>query len=163
MRREKSMHIRSAFAPEATELSALAMQSKAHWGYCAADLEAWRDDLCISERDIASSHVYVASSDDVVQGFYLLRGAAPDAQRDMQLEHLWVSPSQMGKGVGRALLAHATAKAAALGALAITIDADPHAQPFYLACGAITVGAIAAPLPNQADRVRPQMLIRTQS
>lgn len=74
MPREKSVHIRSAFACEASELSALAMQSKAHWGYCAADLEAWRDDLCIATADIASSHVYVAADDDVVQGFFTTLG-----------------------------------------------------------------------------------------
>ena len=39
------------------------------------------------------------------------------------------------------------------------IDADPHAERFYLACGALRVGAVPAPLEGEPQRVRPQMAL----
>ena len=76
-----------------------------------------------------------------------------------QLEHFWVAPENMGCGVGRALLAHAVGIAASGGAQALAIDADPNAEPFYLACGALRVGAVAAPTEGAPSRARPQLLL----
>lgn len=39
----------------------------------------------------------------------------------------------------------------------ITIDADPNAEAFYLACGVIRVGHVAAPIFADPSRVRPQL------
>ena len=78
------------------------------------------------------------------------------------LEHFWVLPGQMGKGVGRALLVYARGLAAAGGANRISIDADPYAERFYRACGANTVDIKAAPIPGMPQRVRPQMLLATK-
>jgi hypothetical protein len=38
----------------------------------------------------------------------------------------------------------------------LRVDADPHAERFYLACGAVSIGTVAAPIAGQPDRVRPQ-------
>ncbi|WP_411431025.1 GNAT family N-acetyltransferase [Deinococcus ficus] len=40
-------------------------------------------------------------------------------------------PAAMGRGVGRALWAHMVAELRARGPRAVTLDADPHALPFY--------------------------------
>jgi GNAT superfamily N-acetyltransferase len=53
----------------------------------------------------------------------------------LRLEHLWVLPDWMGQGIGRALFRHAAERAAARGALSLTIEADPNAEPFYLPHG----------------------------
>ena len=42
----------------------------------------------------------------------------------------------------------------------LTIDADPNAELFYLAYGAIRTGTIAAPIEGVPDRVRSQLHFR---
>lgn len=147
------IRIRAARIGEARRLSELALRSKAHWSYTAEQIKRWREDLRVTPLQIRKSLVQVAELDGVVAGFFVLEGAAPDSS----LEHFWVLPAMMGRGVGRALLARAAALAAAGGASAILIDADPHAEAFYQACGAIRVGTLAAPIDGQPERLRPQL------
>ena len=150
--------IRRARPGEAPTLSAIAFESKAHWRYSRAQLAAWRDDLAVAADTISSCHAYVADVDARPVGFFVLTPSSPH----WELEHLWVLPRAMGRGVGRALLLHATEIAAAGGARAIRIDADPNAEPFYLACGARLVGRRPAPIAADALRERPQLLLRTR-
>jgi GNAT superfamily N-acetyltransferase len=147
--------IRRALEGEAAALTAIAVQAKAHWGYTGAQLAAWREELTILPGTVASCPTCVAENESGLVGFFCL---AP-APIHWTLEHFWVLPSAMGKGVGRALLARAAALANEGGAQAIAIDADPNAEAFYLACGARRVGALSAPLVGQAQRVRPQLLL----
>jgi predicted N-acetyltransferase YhbS len=70
---------------------------------------------------------------------------------------------QLGQGVGRALLAQALGHARAAGHAALHIDADPHAEAFYRRCGAMRIGATAAPIDGQPQRVRPQLRLSTQA
>ena len=63
-------------------------------------------------------------------------------------------------GIGRALLAHAVNTARFAGASSIIIDADPNAEPFYVACGAVRRGIVAAPVVGDPARVRPQLSLR---
>src|SRR5262249_62084988 len=109
--------------------------------YSREDIERWRPDLAVGAADIAANPTFVAELEDAVVGFYLL---VPGANA-WALEHLWVSPSFAHRGIGRALLAHAVATARRAGASSIVIDADPNAEPFYAACGAVREGVVAAP------------------
>ncbi len=152
------MHIRRARESEAADLSALAMASKAYWPYSAEQIEAWRSDLTISSEMIASSHAYVAEVEANIAGFFLLVPASPH----WALEHFWVSPASMGRGIGRALISNAIKLTADAGVAALVIDADPYAEQFYLAIGAHRVGTISAPIEGVPDRVRPQLVLCTQ-
>ncbi len=100
--------IRRARPAEAGVLSALALRSKAHWGYDADFLAACRDDLTLSADDIATSTVYVYDGADAPSGFYRLvlqdDGVA-------ELDALFVEPAAMGQGVGKRLWRHAVATA----------------------------------------------------
>lgn len=149
------MLIRRAEEQDASALSAIAMAAKAHWPYTAAQLEAWRDDLTISAELIASAPTYVAELEGEIAGFYSLIHEG----QTWSLEHLWVAPDQMRRGIGRALLSHAMDFAARSGAASIAVDADPYAEPFYIACGARRVGAITAPVEGDPARQRPQLLL----
>jgi hypothetical protein len=64
------------------------------------------------------------------------------------------------RGIRRALLAHAVNTACLAGASSIVIDADPNAEPFYVACGAVRQGIVAAPIAGDPARVRPQLSLR---
>lgn len=43
------------------------------------------------------------------------------------------------------------------GAVEITVDSDPNAEAFYLACGASRRGKVPAPIAGEPHRVRPQL------
>ena len=51
-------------------------------------------------------------------------------------KRLFVEPALLGAGIGRRLFEWATATARNLGAVRITIEADPGAVPFYERMGA---------------------------
>lgn len=137
---------------EAPALTALAFDAKSHWGYPAEAMEAWREDLRITPDVLARPHG-IASVGGRIAGFYTLS----PAPRDWELDNLWVDPRCMAQGIGRALLRHALEAARAAGAARVRIDSDPHAERFYLACGALRTGAVPAPLPGDPGRVRPQL------
>jgi GNAT superfamily N-acetyltransferase len=134
---ESDPAIRRAHPAEAGALSALALRSKAHWGYDVEFMAACRDDLTISANEIASSPVYVFDGVDSPSGFYrlLLRddGVA-------ELDDLFVEPAAMGQGVGKRLWRHAVATAAHLGSSEMVWQSDPQAEGFYLAMGARRAG-----------------------
>jgi GNAT superfamily N-acetyltransferase len=152
-----AMCIRPARADELGALSSIAWSAKAHWGYTGSQLDAWRDALTPSEPGVRSRPTCVAERDGELAGFYQLDLSS----QPVELAHLWVHPRFMREGVGRALLAHAVASLASRGIASLHIDSDPHAAPFYLACGATVVGVEAAPIEGQPDRVRPQLRLST--
>jgi GNAT superfamily N-acetyltransferase len=130
--------IRRAQPAEASVLSALALRSKAHWGYDADFLAACRDDLTLSPDEIATSTVYVFDGADAPSGYYRLvlqdDGVA-------ELDALFVEPTAMGQGVGKRLWRHAVATAMNLGCSEMVWQSDPQAEGFYLAMGARRTGA----------------------
>ena len=146
--------IRPAIETQAELLSALVMRAKAHWGYSAQTLEGWRCELAVSPQDIRAKPTFVALMDDEVAGFYSLSAV----QSVWELDNLWVSPEFMHRGIGRTLLSHALETARSRGAVEVTVDADPNAEPFYQQCGAVRRGEVAAPIPGQPWRVRPQLV-----
>lgn len=150
------MRIRPASPDEAGALSRIAHAAKAHWGYDAAQLARWRVDLTVSATSIRRSPTVVAEIHGTPIGFLQV----DDSGTPWGLEHLWVDPRHMRRGAGRALLARAVELAAAAGQAVLAIDADPHAEPFYLAAGACRIGEIAAPIDGAPDRIRPQLEIR---
>lgn len=147
------MQIRRARADEAAALSALAFASKSHWPYTPHQMEGWRAGLTISPYTVAWTPVWLAETEGGIAGFFVL----VPGQQEWLLDHFWVLPACMGRGVGRALLAAAARIAAQGGAGALLIHSDPHAEGFYRACGAVRTGAQPAPLPGQPERVLPVM------
>lgn len=130
--------LRPARPEEAGPLTALALRSKAHWGYDEAFMAACREELTLRADEVAARRTAVAEDEDTgeVIGFVTLEGEPPRGAIGM----LFVSPGAMRRGAGRLLYGHALATAARLGFTRLTIDADPNAEPFYRAMGAVTVG-----------------------
>jgi GNAT superfamily N-acetyltransferase len=147
------MEIRPAMESEAALLSELARRSKAHWGYAAEALERWRAELAVSADSIRDRPAFVAALPGMIVGFYTLQ----PSESAWELDNLWVLPDFMHRGIGRALLSHALETAARGGAREVTVDADPHAERFYLDCGAVRRGAVSAPISGEPGRVRPQL------
>ena len=121
--------VRQAQAGEAEALTALCVRSKAHWGYDDAFMRSSQASLTVSDADIASGRVLVATDDDRVVG---VARVEPDGELGM----MFVDPPTMGRGAGRVLFAAAAALARRLGARSMPILADPNAAPFYERMGA---------------------------
>lgn len=121
---------------DAPALTDIARASKAHWGYGADLLDLWDSQLTVSPEFVRDQVVWVAVVGGRPVGFYAL--VAGD--HEWEIEHLWVRPEWIGRGIGRALFEHAVAEAAPTGATALRVVSDPHAEGFYLHMGARHVG-----------------------
>lgn len=130
--------LRCARPAEAPQLTALALRSKAHWGYNAAFLEACVGPLTVTPARIRTSPVFVAQADQQVVGFY---GLAPLGD-DADLAYLFVEPAMIGRGLGGRLWRHAIETARSLGFRRLRIESDPYAEAFYRAMGAVRVGEV---------------------
>ena len=95
--------VQKARPADADELTEIAHASKRYWPYEETFLRAWENELKISPEFIAHHRVHCAVAGDRILGFYALSGGGPD----WELEHLWVRPECIGKGVGSALFQHA--------------------------------------------------------
>lgn len=153
------MLVRRASREEVERLNAIAMEAKAHWGYEPAQLEEWRPGLLTQPESIDRWPTFVA----VVHGQAVGFAQANPERSPWELVSLWVLPAFMGRGIGKALLQHICRAAAAAQESSLDIDADPNAEPFYRACGAVTIGVAAAPIRGEPSRVRPQMRLHSNA
>src|SRR5207245_7081682 len=100
---------------EAAALTAIVVEAKADWGHPADTLESWKRELTVSTQAITSRPTFVAVIGDEIVGFYSLL----PSDHSWKLDHLWVLPQLMDRGIGRALVAHALETAARGGASAV--------------------------------------------
>jgi GNAT superfamily N-acetyltransferase len=106
---------------------------------------------------IAANIAYCAIEDGRAIGFYVL---AIESE-GLRLDHLWVLPVAMGRGVGRALFEHAVEEARTLGFSSMNIEADPNAEGFYQRMGARRVGTSVTEIDSQS-RELPLMSYRME-
>src|SRR5207248_9387850 len=100
-------------------------------------IRQWEEELTVTADYVTVNPTFVALlTDDEIVGFHALKIQATD----VWLDHLWVRPAAMGKGIGRALFAHAEGIARGGGAGCMKIVGDPHAEGFYRHMGASVSG-----------------------
>lgn len=146
--------VRPGRPDEAERLTEIAHAAKRHWGYPDAWIAAWRNALTLTPERMACWHVRVAEADGEVAGFHAVSVDGDSAA----LEHLWIDPPFMGRGIGRMLFDDAMRTAAASGARALVIDSDPHAEGFYVRMGAVRMGEVQADAEG-VRRVLPRLRI----
>lgn len=150
------MTIRHAEPEEAARLTEIAFAAKRHWGYPESWIEAWRKELTITPDFIERHRVFAATDNGIPMGFY----AVVTSGDSTKLEHLWVWPELIGKGLGRQLLKHAHYRAAMAGVRVIEIVSDPNAEGFYLKAGARKIGEVISTIEGQERRL-PRLAIDT--
>ena len=138
--------IRTAVAADARDLTTIAQSAKAHWGYPQEWLQLWADDLTITPVFIASQCVLCAVSGNETVGFCALVDAEAGSG---EIEHFWVAPTAMGRGIGRVLFEALIAHAKTIGITTLRIAADPNAAGFYQKMGAIRAGNIPSTPPGR--------------
>lgn len=148
---EPRVIVRSAKISEADLLSALAMRSKSYWPYAADYLMKSMPLLKISENDLAEWPIDVAELNAEVVGFFALK-IIKDENR---LDHLWVDPRFIGRGIGKVLFHEAKIVARNIGWKSFRLVAEPYAEPFYLKMGARKIGVVQSRV--KADFFLPHM------
>jgi GNAT superfamily N-acetyltransferase len=135
-------------------LTALAIRSKAHWGYPKEWLDHWRAELTISPSYIQQNSLSIAYRQSQLVGFFGLE--FPNAS-SARLQHLWIDAPYIGKGLGRLLFEHACATAKNRGCHTLELVADPNAEQFYLHMGAIRIADERSNILGAA-RILPKMI-----
>jgi GNAT superfamily N-acetyltransferase len=133
----EQMTVRPAAPSEAAALSALCKRAKAHWGYDAAFMAMSDASLTIAPALIEAGRVLIAEKNGQLLGMASLE---PLEDGTFDLLHMFVEPSAIGSGVGRVLFRDIATLARTLGAMRLSILADPHAEAFYLRMGAQRIG-----------------------
>ena len=147
------IRLRNALQDELSSLSELCLRSKAHWGYDDAFLAACRTELTLQPGELQTTSLQVAERDAAVAGLAQVKVTGADAD----LLKLFVEPALLGTGIGRLLFEWAWTKARDLGAVRMTIEADPGAVPFYERMGAHQAGF--TPSQSIPGRMLPRMLM----
>jgi len=116
-------------------------------------MRLWKADLTVTPAYILDHPVYCAVYGSCVVGFYALS----DRGTTRELEHMWVLPTRMGSGVGRALFAHLLEQLHATRTASVRIASDPNAEGFYRRMGARRVGRVPS---RPAGRYLPVLAFR---
>jgi GNAT superfamily N-acetyltransferase len=132
------IEIRRARPADAETLTRIAHAAKRHWRYPEEYIELWREALTVTPDFIGRHPVYCAWRDERIVGFYALSGEG----LVRELEHMWVIPEAIGKGIGARLLDHAVWTLLVDGAETLRIASDPNAEGFYVKMGARRVGEV---------------------
>jgi GNAT superfamily N-acetyltransferase len=139
------MKIVRARSEDAAALTNIAFAAKSHWGYPPSWIRHWQELLTITPEYVVTHPTFVALVDEKMAGFCALQIES----REALLDHLWVMPSFMKRGIGRALFEHAEQAARAHAAVRMKIVGDPHAEDFYSRMGATTYGREPANMEGQ--------------
>jgi GrpB-like predicted nucleotidyltransferase (UPF0157 family) len=105
--------------------------------------------LTLEPADVQRLRVCVAEESGAIAGFYALGSAPPVGD----LCFFFVEPARIGAGIGRMFWRDCLATATRIGLSEIRIESDPFAEGFYIALGAMRVGAV--PSRSIPDRTLP--------
>jgi GNAT superfamily N-acetyltransferase len=116
------MVIRAARLDEGDALREIVVAAKGFWGYDEALVRSWAASLDLSPGRLATAHAFVAEADGRAVGW---AEVLPPQDGVCVLEHLWVEPGSMRRGVGSRLFRHAAGRARELGAASMEWEAEP--------------------------------------
>ena len=125
---------------DAVALTEIAFAAKRHWNYPETWIREWADLLTITPEYIREHPTFLMATDREILGF----AAIAFAEGEAVIQHLWVRPSAMRRGIGAALFAACETAAREASANRLIVESDPHAEGFYQRMGAIPIGRVAA-------------------
>jgi GNAT superfamily N-acetyltransferase len=132
---EGSARIERAIPEQAELLTGIAIASKAHWGYDKEFMERFATVVAITPAYVRENEVWILDETAEIAGFYALIRHGEMGE----LDHLWLLPRHIGKGLGRLLFDHAVGRARDLGLRQLEWEAEPNAIGFYERMGGRTV------------------------
>ena len=130
--------IRDAYETDSRELGEIALAAKKTWDYPDSWYELWDETLGITENFITTNKVVVATINEKPAGFAAVRVNS----RVADLEHMWVLPEYMNKGLGTALFREIVDFCRAIDVRKLRIESDPNATGFYKKMGGRQIGYV---------------------
>ena len=135
--------IRQAKPEEYETLTQISFAAKKYWNYPQEYFDVWKDELTISEYYVKDNTVFVAEADGEPTAYYSIvevkeefMEGSTKVEKGFWLEHMFVRPQFIGKGIGRAMYGHMKEHCRAMGIDRVRIFADPYAKGFYERMGA---------------------------
>jgi GNAT superfamily N-acetyltransferase len=116
--------LRAAAPGDYGRVRELTFESKAHWGYDRDFVRRWVDGLAFESH----CERWVADLDGTIMAWAAL---TPPADGVAVLDHLWVDPAWIGRGLGSRLFRLAADRARELRAQRLEWGAEPNAVGFY--------------------------------
>jgi len=127
-------------------LTEITKKSKAFWGYSAAQMLLWSDDLTITKVYLELNEAFKLLNDGVAIGYYAYRMEENSRAR---LDNLFLLPEYIGKGFGKYLAGDFIARMRTQKIKKIILDADPNATEFYLKIGFEKIGEVETSIKNR--------------
>lgn len=135
--------IRKAFPEESETITEISFASKRFWNYPEEYFEIWKDELTITPEYIHKNIVTVAEFEGEVLGYYSIVKNEKDfwagkafVMEGYWLEHIFIRPEFIGKGIGSQLISHAQRTCKDFGVEKVYIFSDPNSKGFYHKIGA---------------------------
>lgn len=148
--------IRAAKCSEAGILTKISFKSKGYWGYPKAFFDVWTDELTISSDYIQNNDVFVVETEGAIVGYYSIVELKNDIDvagirinKGFWLDHMFVEPSSIGKGIGTKMFEHLRERCRSLGATELGILADPNSRGFYEKMGCAYKGEYPSTIENR--------------
>lgn len=130
------MQIVKSKPSDASTLTKIAKISKKYWNYSDEQIEKWKDELTVTKKEIKRDIIFHILINEKIVGFYSL---SVDKEK-AEIEHMWILPEYIGKGLGRKLFNHMKGVAKNKDVKKLRIVADPNAEGFYTKMGFKRVG-----------------------
>lgn len=151
------MNIKKTTKNDASDLTELTIQSKSFWNYGEEQIEAWREELTITEKYIEDNQVYKLLVGNSLIGFYAYQ---PENEDDVKLNYLFIEPKFIGKGYGKTLMMDFLNRIENSKYKRVILDADPNAEKFYAGLGFRVIGKLKSTI---KDRFLPIMEMKIKS
>ncbi|MBW2328898.1 MAG: GNAT family N-acetyltransferase [Deltaproteobacteria bacterium] len=156
--------IRSAKQDEAEMLTNISFASKGYWHYPQDFFDIWNRELTISSEYIEENDVFVYELDGAVVGYYSIVELPEDIEvsgikikKGFWLEHMFIEPRHIGKGIGSRMFHHLRKRCKALEIKKLRILADPNSKGFYEKMGCQYLNEFPSTIKN---RTTPYLLLR---
>lgn len=137
MNRGPSLTVRVAVAAEQKRLEALQWRASLNNPGDREALLENPDAIELPLPQIEAGGVFVAEKEGVILGFAAI---LPRDDGNAELDALFVEPDCWRQGIGKILVDHCCVAAKSLGASALHVIGNPHAEAFYGSCGFKTIG-----------------------
>ena len=156
--------IRSAKQNEAIILTGISFASKGYWGYPEEYFVIWKHELTISPGYIEKNTVYIYEIGNSVVGYYSIVELPEDIDvsgiklaRGFWLEHMFIEPRHIGKGIGSTMFRHLQDRCKEMGTGELGILSDPNSRGFYEKMGCRYVRDFPSTIKN---RTTPYLILR---
>ena len=156
-------HIRPALITDAKLLTEISFKSKSYWNYPCDYFETWKDELTISEQYVEKNIVFVLEFNQSTIAYYSIitlekpvRFSDIEIEKGHWLEHMFVFPDYIGKGVGRQMITHLKVICNQQYIKQLRVLADPNSKEFYEKMGFKYLREIPSTIQN---RTTPELLL----